>query len=355
MQRIINASYFKPQLKRAELALFYQQLSTLLAAGIPLLNSVHMMQNMQASLAIKHFLTKIQHTLLEGQPLHKSLDMSHTHLHAFAHPLIYIGEQIGRLDHCLSMIAEFYQSELNYRQQIKQALLYPCILCCLALMMTLGLLLFVIPRFAILFEDHYSQLPALTRFIFFISNTLYEHYFLVALPILYGIFLFLPLSIAEQQRIALQQSLLSFPRIAAIQMKISLCRFCTQLGLLYQAGVPLTDAIKLINNLSSTGKHQLAIQNLQMSLMNGEYLHEAMRRSVYFPSPLPDMIQVGELSGNLDRMLKHVALLYEGEIERTLKQISQLLEPLIMMILGVLIGGLVIGMYLPIFKLGNII
>lgn len=338
---------------KRELATFYQQLATLLSAGIPLLNSIQMMQNMQVSLPLKQFLSHVHQHLLSGQPFSNSLQKDSSY--AFARQLIYIGEQIGRLDHSLRMIAEFYETELNYKHQIKQALLYPCILCCTAFFMTLCLLLFIIPHFAILFEDHRSQLPLLTRFIFFIANVIQEHYLLALLPFLYLIFILLPLPISEQYRLSLQQTLLDIPILASLHKKINLARFSSQLTLLYQAGIPLTDAIQLMAAMTTSREHSLAIQNVHSNLLNGKNLYQATRDVDYFPTPLPDMIQVGELSGNLETMLKHITVLYEKEIERRLKQISQLLEPLIMIILGVLIGGLVIGMYLPIFKLGNII
>jgi len=340
-------------LRKHDLAILYQQLATLLSAGIPLLNSIQMLQNMQISLPIKIFLTHIHENLLSGQTLFNTLQHDPHHIHAFARQLIYIGEQIGRLDYSLRMIADHYESEIHYQHQIKQALLYPFILCCTAILMTLCLLIFIIPRFAILFEDH--PLPVLTQIIFSISGTIQHHYLLVSLPLIYLIFIFLPISYAEPHRLALIHTILTIPLLMALQKKINLARFCNQLSLLYQAGIPLTDSIQLIATVTSATEHRLAMQNIQAGLLNGLSLYQATSDTTYFPTPLPEMIQIGELSGNLDAMLKHLTILYEGEIERTLKHISQLLEPLIMMILGVLIGGLVIGMYLPIFNLGSII
>jgi type IV pilus assembly protein PilC len=253
------------------------------------------------------------------------------------------------------MIADIYQSDLHHQQQIKQALLYPAILCTTAILMTLCLLIFIVPRFAILFEDHQAQLPMLTRSIFYIAKIIHDHYLLVLFPFIYIACLFLPTSHAAQYRLSIQQSLAALPYLARLQKKMNLARFCSQLSLLYQAGIPLTEAIHLMINTTVANNHRQALQQLRQQLLAGKNLYTATQTASYFSPPLPDMIQVGELSGNLDTMLKHTALLYEGEIERTLKQISQLLEPLIMIILGVLIGGLVIGMYLPIFKLGSII
>lgn len=335
-----------------DLMLFFQQLSTMTNAMIPLINTLEMIERNFVKKSFRSAIYSIKLNILAGKSLSDSLLAHPTIFEPTNTQLIYLGEQTGKLDTILSSIAMDYEKKWVMRKKISKSLFYPCIILCAALLVTLGMLLFVIPQFALLFQDLNEKLPTITLFIFNFSKQLKEYgwlslFFLsICIPLFHW---FAPFN-KYQLLIQLQQRL---PILNKLILKISLTQFARQLALTFSSGLPITEALRLTAKSCRLPSINQPIYRVRQQVASGLSLHQAITLHPIFPVFLTQMIQIGEESGRLEQMLNQFANFSEIEISATLDRFSDLLEPLIMLILGVLIGGLVIGMYLPIFKLGN--
>lgn len=334
-----------------DITLFLRQLATLLQAGIPIVQCCHILEKSQEKHSLRLLIHLIKRELLTGKQLSSILQTQTTHFDNMTCQLMMIGEQTGKLDTILSTIANHHEQQLAIRARIKQALFYPCIIVCMAVMVTLIMFIFVIPSFADLFQEAHIPLPMLTRFIFQLSSILSLHtLYFIALLSLIGACLI-------QFKPTYKESCLHFirhlPGIKPLRQKSILTHFARNLALTFSAGIPITQAMRLAANATTDARFKQIILRTNRHLDTGMQLHQAMLSTAYFPTLLIHMIKVGEEAGMLDYMLNKAADFYEAELKEITNHLNQLLEPLIMLILGVVIGGLVIGMYLPIFKLGS--
>jgi len=336
-----------------DIELFLKQLATLIAAGIPLIHCLNLLENAQEKYQFRLLIYYIKKEMLSGKSLFESLSMHSHHFDNIICHLIKIGEQTGKLEELLNK-ASYYQEKNNFlRQQFKQALFYPSLIILTALSVTMCLLLFVIPKFADLFMGSEQSLPALTLAIFHLSHFLQEkgRYFLT--------FNFITLSIIlyyrDKVKFYLFHFLFSLPFFKSLLKKIILARFASNLAIMFASGIPIVKALELAMNISSEREFILKINEIKAKITAGCSLNECMKSLNYFPVLMIQMIQIGEETGMLEIMLHKTADFLEKDIQAFLQYAGKLLEPLIMIILGVLIGGLIIGMYLPIFKLGSLL
>ena len=330
-----------------------RQLTGMLTAGMPITRCFEILEKTQQHTASRAVFYQIKNRLLAGHSLHDCLRQHPDWFDAFTCRLIHLGEQTGKLDDILLTLAVYHESRTAFLRNIRQALFYPCIILSTALTLSFCMLVFVIPSFAELFADTEKPLPLLTRFIFAISSTL-RH----GLPL---VFVLLTLGMATlwmaYRRGKLFTSLLSalayLPPLAAGLQTLALIRFIRNLALALSAGIPILDALHLSAGIGSHVELATAARQLRAALSAGKNLYQAMETIAVFPVLVRQMVKVGEESGTLDKMLSKTAELLESQLNTRITQLTQLLEPLIMSVLGVLIGGLVIGMYLPVFNLGN--
>lgn len=345
----------KQRINAFDITVFLRQLATLLTAGIPILHCCDMLEKSQFKIAMRILIHSIKRELLAGKNVYASLRMHEHYFNPVTCQLIRIGEHTGKLDITLQMIADEHEKQLAFNKRIKQALFYPCIICITSLVVTLCMFLFVIPRFAELFADTHVELPALTKWLFFFSAQLNQHLLLLFFPVL----LILPLFFTNEKSRALKQACLrkltKLPLLHQFLQKMLLAKFARNLAMMFAAGIPILHALKLVTHSESNSAFNQAILQLRHQLSSGLQLHAAMQTLPYFPNLMIQMVKMGEESGSLDLLLQKVAGFFESDIDHLINQFSHLLEPLIMLVQGVLIGGLIIGMYLPIFKLGSII
>lgn len=334
-----------------DIAVFFRQFATLLSAGIPILQCCEMLEKSQVKTALRLLIYAIRRELLSGKDLYSSLHIHNRYFTEIICQLIKIGEHTGKLDMTLNMIAEDYEKQLAFKKRIHQALFYPCMITITALLVTVSMFLFVVPRFAELFSGTHVQLPALTRWIFFLSAMLEQHIYVLFFPIL----LFLPQLWSRQWKQQVLRRLTQLPVIKPLRQKIILAKFARNLAMTFSAGIPITDGLKLTMQTDNHIEFTHTMIRLRGKINSGMHLHQAMQSLPYFPDLMIQMVKIGEESGLLDHLLLKVAGFFESDIDGLLNQSSRLLEPLIMLVLGVLIGGLVIGMYLPIFKLGSVL
>lgn len=335
--------------------IFFRQLSTLILSGIPLSQSLEVLKNSQEKPVLQSITYSLKTAIESGKALSDSMQQYPKYFDAFTCQLIKTGEQTGTLDTLLLRIADHQENLHRLKIKIKQALFYPSVVITLAFIIFFTMLLFIVPKFAELFTSFHGQLPTITKTIIVFSNSLRHIYFWIFVSLACCF-----LSILFRLKIISLNKIQYFittkmPFIRHLFTKVTLARFARSLSIILMAGIPLAEALKFIALISTDKKFTQVISTLHSHILSGKQLHFAMQTQATFPLLMIQLVKVGEESGTLEKMLEKLAVLYEADVDLLITQLTQLLEPLIMVILGVLIGGLVIAMYLPIFKLGNII
>jgi len=343
------------RISAVEMAFFLRQFATLMAAGIPLIQSCEVLEKSQEKFPLRQLIHAIKRDILTGKNLYQSLRAQTKYFDELTCQLVYLGEQTGKLDTLLLAIANQHEKKAAFTRQLKQALFYPCLVAVMTLLFTLCLFLFVIPRFAELFKDVPEKLPLLTRWIFSLSTQLqsYAPICIVSLVLLGLVAAYTPLGAAMKP--CLKAALLKLPFIQHHQRQVILMHFARSLALTCSAGIPITEALHLSAKACNNPSFSSLIASLRSKMSTGLQLHTAMQAFSYFPHLMIQLIKTGEESGMLESMLTHLAQFFETDTEQRLAKVNTLLEPLIMLVQGVLIGGLVIAMYLPLFKLGTVL
>jgi type IV pilus assembly protein PilC len=337
-----------------DITVFLRQLATLMSAGVPIIQSCELLEKSQVKSSIRLLIYSIKREMLTGKALYYSLQSHHPYFDELTCQLIKMGEYTGKLDEMLRIIADQQEKNLAFKKHMYQTLFYPCVICVTAFIVTFSMFIFVIPRFADLFQDTQVSLPLLTRCIFYFSAQLQQHLFLLLLPVMAGILAFFHPALSSHLKHRVRQFFIRFPPIRQCLHKIFLARFARNLAMTFAAGMPINEALKLAADASESAEGSTVwAEKLRRHINSGLPLHHAMETLRYFPELMIQMTKIGEESGMLVNMLHKAADFLEADINQLINHLNQLLEPLIMLGLGVLIGGLVIGMYLPIFKLGN--
>ncbi len=346
---------FHPPISKTQITLFFRQLATLIQADIPLMNSLNILREGKNNKPLHILMTTIAHEIAAGHTLAQCLSKFPRYFDSLSCHLIRVGEESGTLVTMLQRIALHKEKMLMIKNKLKQALFYPCIILLVSLVTSIIMLVVVIPRFAELFQSMHSALPAFTNGVIHLSHLLCQYFWLLLFPIL-GVILFwyrYPYSIKLQS--ATESFILNIPSVNQLYTKIILARFSRSLATTFAAGVPISESLPTIASTTGSRIYSAAILKLRAQITKGQQLHQAMRKCMHFPPLLVQMVKIGEESSMLDKMLEKIADIYENDIDQWISHVGSLTEPLIIVILGVLIGGLVIAMYLPIFKLGNIL
>lgn len=331
-------------------AALLRQLAGMIPAGLPVTRCFDILEQTEHHANIRAGLFKIKNHLLAGHSLSESMHCQPDWFDAFTCSLIHLGEQTGKLDVVLLTLAADHENKQEFRRTLHRALFYPCIILSVAIIMTCCMLIFVIPAFAALFHGMDKPLPLLTRMIFAISSLCTHALPVIAILIVITIF---TLTARKKMISALLQRLTSLPPFAGMLQTLALIRLLRNLALALSAGMPILDALQLSTTSSGHEAINSSARQLRSALCAGHTLYQAMQTLPVFPILARQMVRVGEESGALDKMLSKSAEILEMQLNSSIFRLTQLLEPLIMSVLGVLIGSLVIGMYLPVFNLGS--
>ena len=351
-----NALKAGGKVKPEDIAVFSRQLATMLAAGIPLVQSFEIVGNGNEKPSMQRLILDIKSDVEGGTSLHEALGKHPLYFDDLYVNLVEAGEQAGALETLLDKIATYKEKTEALKKKVKKALFYPAAVMVVAVVVTVILLIFVIPQFESLFKGFGADLPAFTQFVINMSRGLQEHGVFVALVlggIGYAFFYFKKRSRAMRE--FLDRMSLKIPIIGPILYKGAIARFSRTLSTMFAAGVPLVEALESVAGACGNIIFENAVLKMRDEVATGQRLQRAMENTGLFPNMVIQMIAVGEEAGALDAMSGKVATVYEAEVDNAVDSMSSLLEPLIMAILGVLVGGLVIAMYLPIFKLGAVV
>jgi type IV pilus assembly protein PilC len=339
-----------------DIAVFSRQLATMMSAGIPMVQALEIIGNGHEKPAMQKLVIDIKSNIEGGSTLHESLAKHPLYFDDLFVNLVEAGEQAGALETLLDKIATYKEKTEALKKKIKKALFYPAAVLIVAVVVSVILLIFVIPQFEELFKGFGADLPAFTQMVVNLSRFVQHQGWWMLLMIgagFYAFFYFKKRS--RQMQLVLDRVMLKFPIIGPILQKSAIARFARTLSTMFAAGVPLVEAMSSVAGATGNIVYEEAVMRMKDEVATGQRLQRAMENVGLFPNMVVQMIAVGEESGSLDTMSGKVAEFYEAEVDNAVDSMSSLLEPMIMAILGVLVGGMVIAMYLPIFKLGSVV
>jgi type IV pilus assembly protein PilC len=344
------------RVKAADIALFSRQLATMMTAGIPLVQSFDIVGAGHENPAMQKLIFAIKGDVEGGTALADALAKHPLHFDDLFVSLVSAGEQAGALETLLDKIATYKEKTEAIKKKIKKALFYPAAVVVVAVVVTVILMVYVIPEFESLFKGFGADLPAFTRMVIDISKFVQSTGWLLLILFVGGVIAFLQ---AKKRNRGVQhfvdRAMLKIPIIGMILNKSAIARYARTLSTTFAAGVPLVEALDSVAGACGNIVYETAVLRMRDEVATGQRLQRAMENTDLFPNMVNQMIAVGEESGSLDAMSAKVADFYEEEVDNAVDSMSSLLEPLIMAILGVLVGGLVIAMYLPIFKMGSVV
>jgi len=339
-----------------DISVFSRQLATMMAAGIPMVQSFEIIGNGHEKPAMQKLVLDVKSSVEGGSTLHESLAKHPLYFDDLFVNLVEAGEHAGALETLLDKIATYKEKTEALKKKIKKALTYPIAVLAVAVIVTIILLVFVIPQFESLFKGFGADLPAFTQMVVSLSRFVQHQGWWMGLMFIgavYTFFYFKKRSRPMQR--GLDRIMLKFPIIGPILVKSAIARFSRTLSTMFAAGVPLVEAMQSVAGATGNIVYEEGTLRMKDEVATGQRLQRAMENTGLFPNMVVQMIAVGEESGSLDTMSAKVAEFYEAEVDNAVDNMSALLEPMIMAILGVLVGGMVIAMYLPIFKLGSVV
>jgi len=344
------------KVKDKDIAIFTRQLATMMRAGVPLLQSFDIAIKGTSNPALGRLLNDIRNEVETGTSLANSLRKHPIYFDALYCNLVAAGEQSGALENLLDRIATYQEKMLAIKSKIKAALFYPIAVMVVAAGVVTVMMLFVIPEFKKVFTSFGADLPAPTLIVMGISDFFVEHAFLVfgsIFGIFFGFMYAFRRSPTLQARV--DRLILQVPVIGEIIRKATIARWTRTLSTMFAAGVPLVEALDSVAGAAGNHVYRVATKRIQTEVSTGTSLTVAMQGVNVFPAMVVQMVSIGEESGQLDGMCSKVADFFEREVDDMVAALSQLLEPIIIVVLGTIIGGLVVAMYLPIFKLGQVV
>jgi type IV pilus assembly protein PilC len=344
------------KISEKDLCIFTRQLATMLKAGVPLLQSFDIVARGHANPSVARLLLDIRGDVETGTSLSQAFRRYPQYFDKLFCNLVAAGEQAGILDDLLMRLATYKEKTLALKSKIKSAMTYPAAVLAVAMIVTAVIMIWVVPSFKSVFESFGAELPLPTLFVIWLSDRFVEYWPMVFGGTAVGVALFIRAwKRSASMQAATDRLLLKIPLFGPLIRKAVIARWTRTLATMFSAGVPLVESLESVGGASGNAVYHEATQKIASAVSSGTSLTVAMQQSNAFPSMVTQMAAIGEESGSLDAMLRKVAEFYEDEVDAAVASLSSLMEPVIMVILGVLIGGLVVAMYLPIFKLGSVI
>jgi type IV pilus assembly protein PilC len=344
---------FGSKVKQRSIAIFTRQLATMIDAGLPLVQSLEILSSQQENKTFKNILRGIREDVEGGSTFAGALKKHPATFNDLYTNLVVAGEEGGILDNILTRLANYIEKAEALKKKVKSAMVYPTVIVSVAVIVVIILMIFVIPVFESMFKSAGQTLPLPTMIVVVISKTI-RKYIVIVIPAVIALFYFLKkYHQTDNGKALLDRLLLQMPVFGSLFRKIAVARFSRTLGTLVSSGVPILDGLNIVSKTAGNRTIETAILNARASIREGETIAEPLNRSGIFPPMVIQMISVGESTGALDSMLSKIADFYEDEVDVAVSNLTALLEPLLMCFLGVVIGGVVIAMYLPIFQMAN--
>lgn len=340
--------------KPLDVAIFSRQIATMMASGVPIVQSFDIIADGQKNVRFKNILLDVKQNIEGGSALHEALNRYPVQFDELYCNLVRAGEASGVLDTVLDTVATYKERMEGIKKKIKKALFYPMMVLVVVFLVCMIMLLFVVPVFAKTFQDAGAQLPAPTQLLVSASEFMQSYWWIVVGVIVGSI---VALVVAKKRSVKfahfLDRMALKMPVMGNIVRNSAIARFARTLGVTFRAGVPLVEALDAVAGATGSVVYGDAVRQMREDIAVGHQLQLAMKQTGLFPNMVVQMTAIGEESGALDNMLFKVAEFYEEEVSNAVDTLSTLLEPIIMVVLGTLVGGMVVALYLPIFKLAG--
>jgi type IV pilus assembly protein PilC len=343
-------------IKPVDIAYFIRQMATMMKAGVPLLQAMEIVGNGVEKDKMKKIIYTIRDDVNAGSDLSHALERHPEHFDDLVCSLVHAGEQSGALETILERIATYKEKVESLKKKIKKAMTYPIAVIVVGIVVSAILLVKVVPQFEAVFSGFGADLPAFTLWVIGMSEWMQEWWFVGLIGLGGGVFAFT--KAREKSKTFsdfVDRTVLKIPIFGPILHKAAIARFTRTLATTFAAGVPLVEALDSASGAAGNVVYENAIIQIRNGVSTGQSLQNAMNMTGIFPTMAVQMVSIGEEAGSLDAMLDKVATFYEEDVDNAVDNLSSLIEPMIMSVLGVLVGGLVIAMYLPIFQMGNVV
>ncbi|MBC8317015.1 MAG: type II secretion system F family protein [Desulfobulbaceae bacterium] len=350
-----DISLFQPKVTGKDVVVFTRMMSTMIDAGLPLVQSLQILAQQQENSTFKKTLTDIQTDVETGMTFAESMKKHPKVFDNLFCNMIDAGEVGGILDTILTRLANFMEKSMILKKKIKGAMTYPVICLCIALVITAVILVFVVPVFAKMFADFGSALPVPTQIVVNISEFAQSNFFFIIGAIVLTVVGIKKVYNTEKGRKAMDRAILKAPVVGPLVRKVAVAKFTRTLGTMLHSGVPILDALTVVGKTSGNTVIEQAVFRVADAITEGRTIAEPLEETGVFPGMVVQMINVGEATGALDTMLEKIADFYDEEVDQAVENMTAMIEPFMMVFLGGLIGGLVIAMYLPIFKMASVI
>jgi type IV pilus assembly protein PilC len=345
----------KKGIRGRDLAIFTRQFSTMVNSGLPLVQCLDILSRQTDSAPLRAITCEVTADVEAGATLGEALGKRPQAFDALFVHMVEAGEAGGILDDILMRLATYIEKAESLKRKVKGAMTYPTVVCVVALGASFFMLMFIIPVFAKVFADFGGQLPLPTRIVVGLSNLIKSTWWLMGSLIGVGVYGLKTYRRTEQGRRRLDAFLLRAPLVGDILRKSSIARFTRTLGTMVQSGVPILDGLEVTARTSGNKVIEAAVLATKASIREGETIADPLRASGVFPPMVVQMIAVGEETGQLDTMLDKIANFYDDEVNAAVESLTSIIEPVMIVVMGVIVGGMVISMYLPMFKLVNVV
>ncbi len=350
------ASLGRPKrVKAKELVVFTRQLATMLDAGLSLVQALESLALQQKNLYFRDVLIKIKNAIEEGSPFAEAIKQYPKIFDNFYYYMVSAGEASGNLDATLARLATYMEKTLALKAKVKKAMIYPAVIIAVTSIVLGIIMVFVIPSFEKMFADMGQALPLPTLIVIQMSRIVKKYFLAGVASIVFFIFLLKRYYQTERGRLQIDSLLLRLPIFGNLFRKVAVARFARTLGTLITSGVSIIEALKIAAKTAGNVVVERAINDIRKGIQEGQSIADPLARSGIFPHMVIQMVAVGESTGVLEKMLHKVADFFEEEVDNVVDGMAQLIEPILIVFLGAVIGGIIISLYLPIFKMGDIV
>ena len=350
-----NVEFFQPKVKTKDIVIFTRQFATMIDAGLPLVQCLEILAGQQENKTFKKVLTSIKLTVEGGSTFADALKQHPKIFDELFVNLIHAGEAGGILDTILRRLAVFLEKSEALKRKVKGAMVYPGVVITIAMSVVVVLLVFVIPVFKEMFEGSGDKLPGPTLMVLAMSEFVQNYFIHMAVLLAIIFVIFRKFSQTQKGRIIIDRVALKTPAIGVLLRKVAVARFCSTLGTMISSGVPILDALEITAKTAGNVIIERAIMNTRTAIAEGRTIAEPLMETGVFPGMVVRMIAVGEATGALDAMLAKISEFYDEEVDAAVEALTQLMEPIMIVFLGGVCGGMVIAMYLPVFSMAGAI
>lgn len=350
-----NVAFLQPKVKEKDIIIFARQFSTMIDAGLPIIQCMDILQSQQENATLKKMLKDIKDQVESGSTLADALKRYPKHFDSLFTNMISAGEAGGILDVILKRLAAYMEKAARLKRRVKGAMVYPAITISVAVIVVAIILIFVIPVFQEMFADFGSKLPGPTLIVIAMSDFVKSkiHYIIIALIIFF--FAFKYYYRTEKGRLTVDAFALKLPVFGLLLRKVAVAKFTRTLGTMLGSGVAILEALDIVAKTAGNRIVERAIYQVRSGISEGRTMADPLQASGVFPPMVCQMIAVGESTGALDAMLEKIADFYDEEVDQAVENLTAMIEPMMIVFLGIIVGGLIVAMYLPIFKMAGAI